>query len=190
MLDARARQANLHQARRALGNDHLLVWRDVVAVRVRNERQTFWVPWIQPEVLLWQVNTALVANFNHAESYFPICVSSIAPVISMSTARCALTPASRSAFIMQMRFAAAVFAFFLALSAFGRTAREEPKVIEKVRTLPVALDKDFEFRKTKLFFMSEKGLEAKQRARQQTSKLGGKSNQDQKTATLQDAPIV
>ena len=191
MLDARARQANVHQARRALGNDHLLVWRDVVAVRVRNERETFWVPWIQPEILLWQVNAALVANFNHAESYFPICVSSIAPVISMSTARCALTHASGSAFIMEMRFAAAVFAFFLALSAFGRTAREEPKVIEKVTTLPVALDKDFEFRKTRLFFLSEKGLQPKQRARQETSKLGGsKSNPDQKTTTLQDAPIV
>jgi len=104
--------------------------------------------------------------------------------------RCALTPASGSAFIMEMRFAAAVFSFFLALSAFGRTAREEPKVIEKVTTLPVALDKDFEFRKTRLFFLSEKGLQPKQRARQETSKLGGKSNQDQKTTTLQDAPIV
>jgi len=92
---------------------------------------------------------------------------------------------------MEMRFAAAVFAFFLALSAFGRTAREEPKVVEKVTTLPVALDKDFEFRKTRLFFLSEKGLQPKQRARQETSKLGGsKSNPDEKTTTLQDAPIV
>src|SRR5215469_4970286 len=108
MLDARARQANLHQARRAFGNDHLLVWRDVVAVRVGNKRQTFWVPWIQPEVLLRQINTALVANFNHAESYVPICVNSMARVISMSTARWALTAASRSPFIMEMRFAAAL----------------------------------------------------------------------------------
>jgi len=87
MLDARARQANVHQARRALGNDHLLVWRDVVAVRVRNERETFWVPWIQPQILLWQVNAELVANFNHTENYFPICGSSIACVISVSVAR-------------------------------------------------------------------------------------------------------
>jgi hypothetical protein len=27
---------------------------------------------------LWQVNTSLVANFDHAENYFAICVSSIA----------------------------------------------------------------------------------------------------------------
>ena len=91
-----------------------------------------------------------------------------------------------------MRFAAAVSLLtFLALSAFGNTAREEPKVVEKVTPLPVALDKDFEFRKTKLFFMSEKGLKESERAHQTSSKLGGKSNSpNQKTATLQDAPIV
>ena len=54
----------------------------------------------------------------------------------------------------------------------------------------MALDPNFEFRKTKLVFLSEKGLELKHRARQETSKIGGKSNQDQRTGTLQDAPIV
>src|SRR5438034_4809855 len=78
MLDARARQTNPHQACCALRNDHLLVRRDVVTVRVGNERETFCLPWVQPEILLRQVNTALVANFDHAENYFPICVSSIA----------------------------------------------------------------------------------------------------------------
>jgi len=47
-------------------------------VRVGNERETFSVPWVQPEIPLWQVNTSLVANFDHAENYFAICVSSIA----------------------------------------------------------------------------------------------------------------
>ena len=91
-----------------------------------------------------------------------------------------------------MRFAAAVSLLtFLALSAFGNTAREEPKVVEKVTPLPVALDKDFEFRKTKLFFLSETGPKPGERARQTTSKLGSKSNApNQKTATLQDAPIT
>ena len=83
MLDARARQTDLHQACRALGNDNLLVRRDVVAMRVRNERETFCVPWIQPEILLRQVNAALVANFDHAENYFAIRASSIAPVEPM-----------------------------------------------------------------------------------------------------------
>ena len=70
MLDARARQTDLHQACCALRNDHLLMRRDVVTVRVGNERETFCVPRVQPEILLRQVNTALVANFDHAENYF------------------------------------------------------------------------------------------------------------------------
>src|SRR5215475_2089762 len=91
-----------------------------------------------------------------------------------------------------MRFSAAFFILgVLALSAFGKGTREEPKVVEKVAPLPVALDKDFQFRKTKLFFLSETGPKPSERARQETSKVGGKSNSpNQKTATLQDAPIV
>jgi hypothetical protein len=90
-----------------------------------------------------------------------------------------------------MRFAAALLILtLLAVGASGRSTREEPKVVEKVTPLPVALDPNFEFRKTKLFFMSEKGPKPSERARQDTSKIGGKSNPDQKTATLQDAPIV
>jgi hypothetical protein len=93
---------------------------------------------------------------------------------------------------MEMRFVAALFALtFLAFSAAGKGAREEPKVVEKVTPLPVALDKDFEFRKTKLFFLSEKGPKPSERARQETSKIGGKSNSpNQKTATMQDAPLT
>ena len=104
----------------------------------------------------------------------------------------ALTPAGGSRFITEMRFAAAALGLtFLALSVSGKGAREEPKVVEKVTPLPVALDKDFEFRKTKLYFLSEKGPKPSERARQTTSKVGGKSNSpNQKTATLQDAPIV
>jgi hypothetical protein len=170
------------------------VWRDVVTVCVGNERETFCVPWVQPEILLRQVNTSLVANFDHAENYFAICVSSIARLMPMSTVGCALTPASRTRFITEVRFAAALLILtFLLVSAPGKGAREEPKVVEKVTPLPVALDPNFEFRKTSLFFMSEKGgLKPSERAHQESSnKLGGKSNSpDRKTATLQDAPIV
>ncbi len=94
-----------------------------------------------------------------------------------------------------MRFAAAVFAFgslaLVVTSSEG--AREEPRIVEKVTRFPVALSNDFEFRKTKLFFMSEKAPKASEKARQtsSTSTLGGKSNSpSQKTATLQDAPIT
>jgi len=54
----------------------------------------------------------------------------------------------------------------------------------------VALDKDFEFRKTKLFILSEKA-KTSQHVRQSTSSINKKSNSpSQKTATLQDAPIT
>jgi hypothetical protein len=91
-----------------------------------------------------------------------------------------------------MRFAAALLILTLsAVVAPGKSPPEEPKVVEKVTPLPMALDPNFEFRKTKLFFMSEKGPKPSERARQETSKIGGKSNSpSQKTATLQDAPIV
>ena len=93
----------------------------------------------------------------------------------------------------QMRFAAAGFSLILlGLGASSEGARrEEPRVVEKVTPLPVALDKDFEFRKTKLFLISEKPSTAGQRTRQTTSTLGAKSTSpNQKTATLQDVPIT
>jgi hypothetical protein len=88
-----------------------------------------------------------------------------------------------------MRFVAALI--LLALSASGKAAsREEPRIVEKVTPLPVALDKDFEFRKTKLFLLSEK-TPAGLGTRQTTSSLRSKSSSPgQKTATLQDAPIT
>jgi hypothetical protein len=95
-----------------------------------------------------------------------------------------------------MRFAAALFALSsLAVAAPSQAARErvEPRIVEKVSPLPVALSNDFEFRKTKLFFLSDKPPKPAQGggARQTTTTLGGKSNSpSQRTATMQDAPIT
>jgi hypothetical protein len=91
-----------------------------------------------------------------------------------------------------MRFAVAIWVLALfPFIASGKPAPVEPRIVEKVTPLPVALDKDFEFRKTKLFLISEKAKPGSSSARQTTSKLGGKSNSpSQKTATLQDAPIT
>jgi len=88
-----------------------------------------------------------------------------------------------------MRFAVAlwVLALFVFIAS-GKAAPVEPRIVEKVTPLPVALDKDFEFRKTKLFLLSTKRPE---RARQTTSSISKKSNSpSQWTATLQDAPIT
>src|SRR5881296_1430203 len=110
----------------------------------------------------------------------------------MALMLCALTPNSKAGFISQMRFAVALCVLtFLALGASSQGAREEPRIVEKVTRLPVALDKDFEFRKTKLFLLSEKAPKAGAKARQTTSTLGSKSTSpSQKVATLQDAPIT
>src|SRR6266516_3274921 len=90
-----------------------------------------------------------------------------------------------------MRFAVALWVLALfAFTASGKPAPVEPRILEKVTPLPVALDKDFEFRKTKLFIISEKA-KTTQHARQSTSSINKKSNAPgQRTATLQDAPIT
>ncbi len=104
---------------------------------------------------------------------------------------CALTARSKAAFIKLMKFAIAFCGFILGLSASGKPPPEEPKILEKVTPLPAAFDKDFEFRKTKLFFLSEKGQPTSGSARQTTSTLHAKSTSpSQKAATLQDAPIT
>src|SRR6266566_5349071 len=87
-----------------------------------------------------------------------------------------------------MKFKAVAAGLIIIASGLAR-AREEPKIVEKAAPLPVALSKDFEFRKTKLFFLSERAPTQSQSARQTTSTLGAKSS-TQKTATLQDAPIT
>jgi hypothetical protein len=89
-----------------------------------------------------------------------------------------------------MKFAAAVFAVCFAWMGSSQGAREEPRIVERVTPLPVALDKDFEFRKTKLLFLGPKAQATG--ARKETTSLKKKSGSSpgQKTATLQDAPIT
>jgi hypothetical protein len=94
-----------------------------------------------------------------------------------------------------MKFKAVAAGLIVISSGLAR-ATEEPKIVEKAAPLPVALSKDFQFRKTKLFFLSEKAPVQSQ-ARQTSSTLkpgaltgGGSTASSQKTATLQDAPIT
>ncbi len=92
-----------------------------------------------------------------------------------------------------MRFAAAAFGLFLVLSDFSMGAVEEPKIVEKVTPLPVALSRDFEFRKTKLYFLSEKlpkQTQERRTASSVTGTLSGRTAPAQKTLTLQDVPIT
>jgi len=92
-----------------------------------------------------------------------------------------------------MRFAAAAFGLFLVLSDFSMGAVEEPKIVEKVTPLPISLSRDFEFRKTKLYFLSEKlpkQTQERRTASSVTGTLSGRTAPAQKTLTLQDVPIT
>jgi hypothetical protein len=94
--------------------------------------------------------------------------------------------------IKRMRLIPAAVVLIIGANGFARTV-EEPRVLEKVTPLPVALSKDFEFRKTKLYFLSEKGPKQSERARQTTSTLkpgSSGTSPSQKTLTLQDVPIT
>jgi len=92
-----------------------------------------------------------------------------------------------------MRFAATAFGLFLVLSDLSMGAVEEPKIVEKVTPLPIALNRDFEFRKTKLYFLSEKlpkQTQERRTASSVTGTLSGRTAPAQKTLTLQDVPIT
>jgi hypothetical protein len=85
-----------------------------------------------------------------------------------------------------MKFGIAVAVLMLSGTAFARTT-EEPKILVKVNPLPVALDPNFEFRKTKLFFLSEKS-EGKEKA-SKTGEKGASKVTSKSTSAVQDASI-
>ncbi len=77
------------------------------------------------------------------------------------------------------------------LAAFGVSGAEEPRIIEKVTPLPIALSKDFEFRKTKLFSIEQQAQRTRN-APSTTSKPGKLSgtSPSSKSATVQEASIT
>jgi hypothetical protein len=80
-------------------------------------------------------------------------------------------------------------------SAFGRTP-DQPRVLQRVLPLPVALSDDFQFRKTKLYLLTEAlpgqekttDLENMQSTNGKASKLSGTAPSS-KSTTVQDASI-
>jgi hypothetical protein len=99
-----------------------------------------------------------------------------------------------SRFYKSMRFVAVLFALLLATDLLARTS-EEPKLLARVAPLPVALDDAFQFRKTKLYFLSENapGQSAGGEQAAQTTGKGGKLSStapSSKSTTVQDASIT
>lgn len=105
-----------------------------------------------------------------------------------------MTDDSKTSFITGMRIVAAFLVLAsLAIAASSEAARNrvEPTVVEKVTPLPVALDKNFEFRKTKLFYLSEKALPSGAGGRTDKGALNKKSSSSgYRTTTAQDVPIT
>ena len=58
-------EPRLHETRSALRNNDLVVSGDVIAVRVRDERERLSFPWIEPKIFVRQINAALVTDLNH-----------------------------------------------------------------------------------------------------------------------------
>ncbi len=105
-----------------------------------------------------------------------------------------LTREAETGFIRPMRFAIALVGLIPLVSGFARTA-EEPKLLARVTPLPIALDGDFQFRKTKLYFLSENapGQGARVEQTAQTAGKGGKLSStapSSKSTTVQDASIT
>lgn len=59
------RQARLHQARGPFGDDNLVMCCDMIAMSVRDEREIFSVPRIEPDLLIGEVNAAFISNLDH-----------------------------------------------------------------------------------------------------------------------------
>jgi len=101
-----------------------------------------------------------------------------------------LTRRTCTGLIRGMRFLVALSGFVLFANGLVRAA-EQPKVIAKVTPLPVALNKDFQFRKTKLFYLGEVVLHQKALPSGISAggKQGGGVSPGSKTSTEQDASI-
>ena len=69
-------------------------------------------------------------------------------------------------------------------------AAEEPRLLEKVAPVPVALDPDFQFRKTKLFFLSEKGPTTKERVTKNGEQTSNATANPKSTSVVQEASIT
>ena len=103
--------------------------------------------------------------------------------------RPALTSRAGTVFIGPMKFGAAVGLIFCLSALVG--GAEEPKLLAKVTPLPVALNKAFEFRKTKLYLLSEKA--PKQLASRKSGSLSPKalsSTAPERTIVNQDSSIA
>ena len=92
-----------------------------------------------------------------------------------------------------MRFPVALLVLIPLASGFGRSA-EQPRLLDRVVPLPMALSDDFQFRKTKLYLLTEtvpgqeKGSDQSVQGKTKGGKLSSTAPSS-KSTTVQDASI-
>jgi hypothetical protein len=89
-----------------------------------------------------------------------------------------------------MKLAVAMGALLIAASAFARE-HPEPRLLTKISPLPMALDPDFQFRKTKLYFMGERAQKGKSRGTKAAgpNQTGAPATKSKSGSAVQDASI-
>ncbi len=101
-----------------------------------------------------------------------------------------LTWRARGGFVAEMKLFTGTLAIALVIVGFAHAAQPEAHLLAKVTPLPVALNNNFEFRKTKLYFLSEV-LQRGSGKRPSASLKGSTANDPySKAATNQDASIT
>jgi len=77
----------------------------------------------------------------------------------------------------------------LSHSAIARVV-PEPKLLAKVKPLPLALDPDFQFRKAKIFALTEKAPALKQKGTKSGEQATNAASSSKSTSVLQEASIT
>lgn len=142
--------------------------RDVIAVSVRNEGKRLRVPRIEPDIFARQINSAFVSHFNHAANlrgYGTFDIFSLFP--------------------FHYGVKAAAISVLVLVFAGNLWAAGQVKILAKVDQLPVALNDDFQFRKTKLFYLSENPPKAKKSLSQSLAS----ANPNNPTAGIAEASL-
>jgi hypothetical protein len=89
-----------------------------------------------------------------------------------------------------MRFVVAAVVLLHFSNASARVA-DQPKVLPKVTPLPVAIDPDFQFRKTKIFVLAQKAAPGlRQTGRKTGEKAANAAGSSKSTSAIQEASLT
>ena len=100
-----------------------------------------------------------------------------------------LTRMDRARLIKTMKFPVAALALLLVSNASSRPL-PEAKILAKVTPLPIALDPNFEFRKTKIFALTERAPVQKQKLTKTGEQATNAARSSKSTSVVQEASIT